>query len=116
MTENLLQIIYPFDEDGRIGKMIANKLIVGPDGQWLLPFWREMGGQDCLQSPSMHGKAGLLISANKVRNRRHLQRSPASAETHFPLPSNSLQEHCKNEGLMKSPYEFKVCEQHLKSS
>lgn len=47
--------------------MVANKMAIGPDGQWLLPFWREQGGEDCMESPDMHGKAGVLISEDKVR-------------------------------------------------
>ena len=62
----MLQIVYAYDEDGGIGKMVANQLVIGRSGEWLLPFWREMGGQNCTQMPSEHGKAGVLISNDKV--------------------------------------------------
>ena len=61
-----LQVLLSFDLEGGIAKMVANKLAVGQDGRWLLPFWREMGGQNCTHSPSMHGKAGVLVSDDQV--------------------------------------------------
>lgn len=61
-----MQLVYAFEEDGGIAKMVANKIVLGPKGEWLLPFWREMGGQNCMHSPSMHGKAGVLISHDQV--------------------------------------------------
>ena len=41
MVGRHLQIIYSFDAEGGIPKVIANKLAIGTDGGWLLPFWRE---------------------------------------------------------------------------
>jgi hypothetical protein len=59
--------VYTYSEEGGIAKMIANKLRVGSDGQWLLPFWREMGGQpECNQQPALHGAPGVLASADQV--------------------------------------------------
>ncbi len=61
------QVVYSFDEEGGIAKMIANKLMVNSKGQLLLPFWREMGGQpECNQRAALHGMPGLLISNDKV--------------------------------------------------
>lgn len=60
------QVIYSFEEDGGIGKMVSNKIAIGLRGEWLLPFWREMGGQYCKQAPAMHGRAGVLISEDKA--------------------------------------------------
>jgi hypothetical protein len=65
--------------------MIANKLRVDASGRWLLPFWREMGGQpSCNTRPSLHGMPGLLVSTDKVRSRgpqnaadKHLQTGQA---------------------------------------
>lgn len=41
MQQCKLQVIYAFDAEGGIPKVIANKLAVGANGTWLLPFWRE---------------------------------------------------------------------------
>ena len=71
-----MQTVYSFDEDGGIGKMVSNKPAIGPQGEWLLPFWREMGGHDCTHSPAMHGKAGVLISEDKVRLPIRLESHP----------------------------------------
>ena len=59
-------MVYAYEEDGGIGKMVANQLAIGRSGEWLLPFWREMGGQNCSQNHAEHGKAGVLISYDKV--------------------------------------------------
>jgi len=60
------QVVYPFEEDGGIAKMVANKVAIGPRGEWLLPFWREKGGQDCSNDTAWHGRAGVLISEDLV--------------------------------------------------
>lgn len=62
----LLQTVASFDSEGGIAKMVANKLAVTASGKWLLPFWREMGGHDCTHAPAEHGKAGVLVSSDKV--------------------------------------------------
>ncbi|CAL8467786.1 g7324 [Coccomyxa elongata] len=60
------QMVYSFDEEGGIAKMIANKLTISSRGHWLLPFWREMGGQpECNMQPAKHGMPGLLVSPDK---------------------------------------------------
>ena len=62
------QVVYSFDEEGGIAKMIANKLVVNSRGHFLLPFWREMGGQpECNRQAALHGMPGLLVSDDKVR-------------------------------------------------
>lgn len=55
-----------FDEEGGIAKMVANKLGVDSSGQWLLPFWREMGGHNCTNAPGMHGVPGILLSSDQA--------------------------------------------------
>ena len=61
------QIVYSFDSEDGIAKMVANKVASGPQAEWLLPFWREMGGHNCTNAPAMHGKAGVLISSDQVQ-------------------------------------------------
>ena len=61
------QAVYAYKDEGGIAKMIANHLKVTKDGQWLLPFWREMGGQaTCNTHPELHGVPGLLVSPDQV--------------------------------------------------
>ncbi len=61
-------MVYSFDEEGGIAKMIANKLTITSRGHWLLPFWREMGGQpECNTEAAKHGMPGLLVSPDKVQ-------------------------------------------------
>lgn len=60
-------MILSFSKEGGIGKMIANKPTLGPDGELLLPFWREMSGLHCNHAPTMHGKAGVLRSVDQAR-------------------------------------------------
>lgn len=62
------QVVYSFNEEGGIAKMIANKLMVNSRGTLLLPFWREMGGQpECDRQSQLHGIPGLLMSNDGVR-------------------------------------------------
>ena len=63
---SIAQVVFSFDSEGGIAKMVANKIALGPKGEWLLPFWREMGGNDCTHAPGMHGRAGVLISEDQV--------------------------------------------------
>ena len=35
------QMVLDFEAEGGVPKVIANKLAIGTDGGWLLPFWRE---------------------------------------------------------------------------
>ena len=61
------QAVYAYKDEGGIAKMIANKVRLTRDGQWLLPFWREMGGQAaCNTQPELHGAPGLLVSPDQV--------------------------------------------------
>ena len=53
------RIIYGY-ADGRINKVIANKLVVTSSGAWVLPFWREMG--PCRSSAQAEPTAGVLVS------------------------------------------------------
>ncbi|KAK9909563.1 hypothetical protein WJX75_004152 [Coccomyxa subellipsoidea] len=65
------KVVYSFDEEGGIAKMIANKLVVNSRGHFLLPFWREMGGQpECNRQAALHGMPGLLVSDDKGGNWR----------------------------------------------
>lgn len=41
MGVSTAQVVYSFDAEGGIPKVVANKLAVDTDGSWLLPFWRE---------------------------------------------------------------------------
>ncbi|KAK9797082.1 hypothetical protein WJX73_005306, partial [Symbiochloris irregularis] len=59
------KMLLSYDTEGGIAKMVSNKPAVSPEGHWLLPFWREMGGNNCTHSPGMHGKPGLLISSDQ---------------------------------------------------
>ena len=61
-----MQVVYSFEKDGGIAKMVANKLAQGSRGEWLLPFWREKGGQECSNATAWHGRAGVLISEDLV--------------------------------------------------
>lgn len=61
------QLVLSYDTEGGIAKMVSNKVAATADGRWLLPFWREMGGTNCTQDPGMHGRPGLLSSADGVR-------------------------------------------------
>ena len=79
-------MVFAYEEDGGIGKMVANKLAIGSSGEWLLPFWREMGGQNCSQNHAEHGKAGVLISYDKVcPNLLSFQDLSGSASWRLPL-------------------------------
>jgi hypothetical protein len=41
MATTLMQTVLDFEAEGGVPKVIANKLAIGTDGGWLLPFWRE---------------------------------------------------------------------------
>lgn len=64
----MLQVIYSYSDEGGIAKMLANHLGTTPGGGWVLPVWREMGGQQaCNMHPELHGAAGVLHSSNQAR-------------------------------------------------
>ena len=49
--------------DGRINKVIANKLVVTSSGTWVLPFWRELG--PCRSTAQVEPTAGVLVSKDR---------------------------------------------------
>lgn len=63
----MLQVIYSYSDEGGISKMQANHVGTTADGWWMLPVWREMGGQPlCNTHPELHGAAGVLLSDDKA--------------------------------------------------
>ena len=47
--------------------MLANRLGTRDGGGWMLPVWREMGGQQaCNAHPELHGAAGVLLSDDQA--------------------------------------------------
>ena len=69
VTDFVLQVIYSYSDEGGIAKMLANRLGTIPGGGWVLPVWREMGGQQvCNKHPELHGAAGVLLSTDQARN------------------------------------------------
>ena len=63
----LQQVIYSYGDEGGISKMLANHLGTTAAGNWVLPVWREMGGQQaCNMHPELHGAAGVLLSSNQA--------------------------------------------------
>ena len=65
-------MILPYDAEGGIPKVVANKLAVLASGAWILPFWREPG-KTCpklrseVKDPKdiVRGSAGVLISGDQ---------------------------------------------------
>eukprot|EP00976_Prorocentrum_cordatum_P073296 1181031-Prorocentrum_minimum.AAC.4 len=58
--------IYSQTEDDGIPKVLANKLIVLRDGQWILPFWSEKHSSGTCQFPSDSvASAGVLASKDQ---------------------------------------------------
>ena len=67
----IMQEIIPYASDGGIAKLSCNGVSLTKDGEWLLPFWREIGGGAPCQSvpksaKALHGVAGVLISSDQV--------------------------------------------------
>ncbi len=63
----MLQVIYSYSDEGGISKMLANHLGTTSGGAWVLPVWREMGGQQvCNMHPELHGAAGVLLSRDQA--------------------------------------------------
>ena len=64
-------MVYTFEDEGGIPKVIANKLAVTPTGAWLLPFWRENdrwdAGAGCNAQPGLMGVPAVLVSTNQAR-------------------------------------------------
>ncbi len=62
------QVLLPWSAEGGIAKLACNGLSTNAAGEWLLPFWRELGGGSaCQKVPKLHGVAGVLISPDQVR-------------------------------------------------
>ena len=62
-----LQTIIPWSYEGGIARLTCNGISLNAKGEWLLPYWRELGGGDgCQNVPSLHGTAGVLITADQV--------------------------------------------------
>ena len=66
------QLMLPYDAEGGIPKVVANKMAVLGSGAWVLPFWREPG-KTCpklrseVKDPKdiVKGSAGVLISGDQ---------------------------------------------------
>ncbi len=64
-----MQAIFSYRDEGGIAKMLANHLGTTASGGWMLPVWREMGGQQvCNTHPELHGQAGVLLSDDQVQH------------------------------------------------
>ena len=62
------QAIDSWSVEGGIAKLACNGLSYNAAGEWLLPYWRELGGgQQCQKVPKLHGVAGVLITGDQVR-------------------------------------------------
>ena len=62
-----LQTIVPWSYEGGIARLTCNSISLNAKGEWLLPYWRELGGGPvCQKEPSLHGTAGVLITADQV--------------------------------------------------
>eukprot|EP00192_Tetraselmis_astigmatica_P006231 CAMPEP_0117666876 /NCGR_PEP_ID=MMETSP0804-20121206/10630_1 /TAXON_ID=1074897 /ORGANISM="Tetraselmis astigmatica, Strain CCMP880" /LENGTH=518 /DNA_ID=CAMNT_0005474491 /DNA_START=366 /DNA_END=1922 /DNA_ORIENTATION=- len=75
-TEDLLTwekptVVYSQDQDNGVPKVLANKLVVRSNGEWVLPFWREIprGGKALTKGKcvtgAMRASAGVLVSTDK---------------------------------------------------
>ncbi len=57
----------PWSYEGGIARLTCNSISLNAKGEWLLPYWRELGGGPvCQKEPSLHGTAGGLITADQV--------------------------------------------------
>ena len=64
------QVLFSWAELGGIAKLSCNQISISHTGEWLLPFWMELGGAaPCQTVPKLHGVAGVLISPDQVRGR-----------------------------------------------
>ena len=62
------QVLFPWAELGGIAKLSCNQISINRAGEWLLPFWMELGGAaPCQTVPKLHGVAGVLITPDQVR-------------------------------------------------
>ncbi|CAL8461845.1 g1376 [Coccomyxa elongata] len=64
-------VLLPWLAEGGIAKLACNGLSINAAGEWLLPFWRELGGGSaCQKVPKLHGVAGVLISPDQGKTWR----------------------------------------------
>lgn len=67
----MAQIINGWSGEGGIAKLACNGLSYNAAGEWLLPYWRELGGGPaCQKVPKLHGVAGVMITGDQVQ--RHI--------------------------------------------
>mmetsp|Transcript_9983 Transcript_9983/g.18842 ORF Transcript_9983/g.18842 Transcript_9983/m.18842 type:complete len:478 (+) Transcript_9983:213-1646(+) len=62
------QVVFSYESENEIPKVLANKLIVLTNGAWALPFWREPCKKcifDPITHPKVKGSAGLLVSGDQ---------------------------------------------------
>ena len=72
------QVLFSWAELGGIAKLSCNQISINRAGEWLLPFWMELGGAaPCQTVPKLHGVAGVLISPDQVT----LSLKPENPET-----------------------------------
>ena len=61
------QTIVPWSYEGGVARLTCNGVSLNAKGEWLLPYWRELGGPSvCQNKPSLHGTAGVLITGDQV--------------------------------------------------
>mmetsp|Transcript_26799 Transcript_26799/g.37009 ORF Transcript_26799/g.37009 Transcript_26799/m.37009 type:complete len:372 (+) Transcript_26799:1-1116(+) len=73
MTWTPPQLVYSYEAEMGMPKVLANKLAVLSNGGWALPFWREPGktcpivrhGADPEKLAEVRGSAGLLVSGDQ---------------------------------------------------
>ncbi|BDA41433.1 hypothetical protein COCOBI_02-2130 [Coccomyxa sp. Obi] len=64
--------LVPWSAEGGIAKLACNGLSINAAGEWLLPYWRELGGGPaCQKVPKLHGVAGVLISPDQGKTWKH---------------------------------------------
>ncbi len=69
-----MQTIVPWSYEGGIARLTCNGVSLNAKGEWLLPYWRELGGPEvCQQEHSLYGTAGVLITADQVIHPSNLQ-------------------------------------------
>ena len=62
-----MQTIVPWSYEGGVARLTCNGVSLNAKGEWLLPYWRELGGPSvCQNKPSLHGTAGVLITGDQV--------------------------------------------------
>ncbi|KAK9823715.1 hypothetical protein WJX72_004851 [[Myrmecia] bisecta] len=59
------EVVWAFSEEGGIPKVVANKLAVAHNGNWVLPFWHEAVSEACGSKLDVNQAAGVLVSSDK---------------------------------------------------